>query len=67
MSQIEDNKDIKALIKHVLGSQDGKRLLNHLFEKNVNTTIACESVLQTGIKQGKSDLIRQLKNIVEND
>lgn len=58
---IEKDADVLALIKRVFGNDDGQRLLKHLFEKNVNTTIATsDSLLEIGKRQGKSDLIRNL-------
>jgi hypothetical protein len=62
-----DNKDIEKLIKHVFGSDEGKRLLDHLYDRNVLISIAnTESLLEIGKRQGRADLIMMIKHILEN-
>jgi hypothetical protein len=62
-----DNDKVKQLIIRVFGTDEGKLLLEHLYQKNVNTTIATTPcLLEIGKRQGKADLIRAIKDLMEN-
>jgi len=62
-----DNEGVKKLIIRVFSSDEGRMLLNHLYEKNVDATIATSPcLLEIGKRQGRADLIRNIKDLVEN-
>jgi hypothetical protein len=61
-----DNKDVRTLIIRVFGTDEGKLLLAHLYNKNVDTCIATTNdLLEIGKRQGKADFIRQINDIIK--
>ena len=63
-----DNQDLKKLIIRVFDNDEGRLLLKHLYQKNVNISIAnTPDLLEIGKRQGRADLVRQLHDMIIKD
>ena len=62
------NEDIKKLVVRVFGTDEGKLLLDHLYKRNVHTSVANTSdLLDIGKRQGRADLVRSFYDLIHGD